>query len=398
MIKKALAVIFVLLSTLFIIKPAYADSDKVSLHLFWYEGCPHCAKEKIFLQKLEKKYPYLKVYKYEPEKDVIADQIFTKVLEELGLYSESYPLTVIGSQYLVGYGSDEIEGKAIEQTILEVKESGSEDLVQKIVNDQKAQKKKEELRSIKIDAISVPFIGKVDVKTLSLPVLTIVIAALDGFNPCAMWTLLFLISLLLGMKDRKKMWILGTAFIFTSAFVYFLFLAAWLNVFISLKSVTQIQTFIGLFAMGAGVYYLREYYVNKDGVCKVTGNKKRQKVFEKIRHIAKNKHLAIALIGIIILAFAVNLVELMCSAGLPAIYTHVLSMSNLPMWQYYLYLIMYILIFMLDDLLIFFTAMITLQTVGMEGKYARFSHLIGGILMLIVGILLLFKPGLLMFG
>ena len=106
----------------------------------------------------------------------------------------------------------------------------------------------------------------------------------------------------------------------------------------------------------------------------------------------------LALVGIVVLAFAVNLVELICSAGLPAVYTQVLFLSNLARWQYYFYILFYIFIFMLDDLLIFFIAMTTLRLTGLTTKYSRWSHLIGGILMLIIGLLLIFKPEWLMFG
>ena len=99
-----------------------------------------------------------------------------------------------------------------------------------------------------------------------------------------------------------------------------------------------------------------------------------------------------------LLAAAVNLVELVCSAGLPAVYTSVLAMSNLATWQYYSYLLFYILIFMLDDLIVFILAMSTLQIKAISSHYTKWSGWIGGILMLIIGFLLLFKPGLLMFG
>ena len=111
-----------------------------------------------------------------------------------------------------------------------------------------------------------------------------------------------------------------------------------------------------------------------------------------------NKSLILALIGIVLLACAVNLVELVCSAGLPAIYTQVLSLSNLPTWQYYLYLLVYVLIFMADDLFIFLTAMATLRATGLQTKYTHLSRLIGGILMVLIGLLLIFRPDLLMFG
>ena len=92
------------------------------------------------------------------------------------------------------------------------------------------------------------------------------------------------------------------------------------------------------------------------------------------------------------------MVEFVCSAGLPAVYTQVLAFNKLPNWQYYSYLVLYIFFFMIDDLFIFFVAMTTLKLVGIQTKYSRYSRLLGGIIMSIIGILLLFKPELLMFG
>ena len=94
----------------------------------------------------------------------------------------------------------------------------------------------------------------------------------------------------------------------------------------------------------------------------------------------------------------VNLVELICSAGFPVVYLQILSLTPLPFWQYYLYLVLYIVIFMLDDIIIFVAAMVTLQMMGVNTSYKRFSSLIGGILMLAIGVLLIFKPGWFMFG
>lgn len=249
-----------------------------------------------------------------------------------------------------------------------------------------------------MESLTVPIIGTIQTANLSLPVLSVVIGLIDGFNPCAMWTLLFLISLLLGMKDKKRMWILGITFIVTSAFVYFLFLTAWLNFFLILGFVFWVRIVIALVAIGVGIYNLRDYHINRDGACKVTGNENRRKTFHKLKRITHEKKFILALGGIILLAFAVNLVELVCSAGLPAIYTQILSISNLSPGQHYFYILIYIFFFMLDDLVVFAIAMITLHAVGVQSKYARLSRLIGGILMLIIGGLLLFKPEILMFG
>jgi len=248
------------------------------------------------------------------------------------------------------------------------------------------------------ETLEVPVLGEINTGNLSLPLLSVVIGILDGFNPCAMWTLIFLISLLLGMKDKKRMWILGGTFIATSAFVYFLFLSAWLNFFLILGFVFWIRVAIGLVALGAGIYSLRDFYINREGGCKVTDSESRKKTLDKLKNITHKRDFIAALFGIILLAFAVNLIELICSAGLPAVYTQVLSLNDLPTFKYYLYILIYIFFFMIDDLFVFIVAMVTLHAVGIQTKYARFSRLIGGIIMVIIGILLLFKPELLMFG
>ena len=211
-----------------------------------------------------------------------------------------------------------------------------------------------------------------------------------------MWVLVFLIGMLLGMKDKKRRWILGTAFIASSGLVYFFFLAAWFQLFSFLTFIPFIKPAIGLLATVAGVYYLREYFINKEAACKVTSGGKRKLIFEKLKRFCNEKHFWLALGGIIVLAAAVNLVELVCSAGLPAIFTQILTLSNLPMWQNYALMILYIVIFMLDDMIVFGVAMKTLELKTISAKYSRFSNLIGGIIMLILGILLIFKPGWLM--
>lgn len=246
--------------------------------------------------------------------------------------------------------------------------------------------------------LEVPLVGGIDIQNLSLPLLSVVVGLIDGFNPCAMWALIFLITLLLGMKNKKRMWILGITFIATSAFVYFLFLSAWLNFFLILGFALWIRIIIGLVALGAGIYNLRDYHLNRDAACKVEKGEQKQKIFGKLKKITQEQKFLLALFGIILLAFAVNLVELVCSAGLPAIYTQILSLSKLSPWQHYGYILIYVFFFMLDDLFVFAVAMITLQVVGIQTKYARISRLVGGILMLIIGILLLFKPEFLMFG
>lgn len=227
--------------------------------------------------------------------------------------------------------------------------------------------------------------GTIDLKKFSLPVITIIIGALDGFNPCAMWILLFLISMLLGMKNRKRMRILGSTFILVSGGVYFLFMAAWLNLIEFLSYIVWIRAGIGIFALLGGGYNLYQYCKSsKDSGCHVVSEKKRSKIFDKIRRIVQEKSFWIALVGISVLAISVNLIELLCSAGFPVVYTQILEVNNLSMLGKYAYILLYIFFFILDDLLVFFISMKTLHLTGITTKYTKYSHIIGGILMVII--------------
>jgi hypothetical protein len=213
-----------------------------------------------------------------------------------------------------------------------------------------------------------------------------------------MWTLVFLIGLLLGVKDRARMWILGGAFIGASAAVYFLFMAAWLNALLLIGMVVWVRAGVALVALGGGFYYLREYFVNPEAACKVTAPESRRRVLDRLRSLAAEQRFWVALGGILALAVAVNLIEFFCSAGIPAVYTQVLALSKLPTWQYYAYLLLYIFVFMLDDLIVFVVAMKTLEVTGVTTRYVRVSHLVGGVALLAIGALLLLRPELLAFG
>jgi len=246
--------------------------------------------------------------------------------------------------------------------------------------------------------VVLPKFFNIDMEKLSLPALTVLLGFLDGFNPCAMWVLLFLISLLIGMPDRKKMWALGTAFIISSAFVYFLFMVAWLNLFQFVGFIFWVRVAIAGIAFLGGYASLKKFFSKDPSGCDVEGSEKKKKIFEKLGSITSNKSFSLAMLGIIGLAFAINLVELVCSAGLPAVYTQVLALNKMSGASYYLYILLYILFFMLDDLFVFFVAMTTLKMTGITTKYVKYTRLIGGILMIAIGFLLLFKPEILMFG
>ena len=401
----------ILLSLAFLFLPLLSQAQaKPEVHFFYSDACPHCHKEALFLDRMENDYgSKILINRLEVVKNQANVDLMLEMASQLGVDVSGVPFTIVGDKHFTGYYNDEITGSQIEQAVEDWLSISANSVVlpnkpigQPEPNGFDSDNDTADSQPIVIaenleNNIEVPFIGQIDAKKFSLPLLSIVLGFIDGFNPCAMWALIFLISLLLGMKDRRRMWILGVTFIVVSAFVYFLFMAAWLNIFLFLGMVLWVRIAIGILALGGGSYNIREFFKNKSGTCKLDGQAKKKQVFDKLKNITEQKSFYLALLGIILLALAVNMVELICSAGLPAVYTQVLALNDLSTWQYYSYILLYIFFFMLDDLLVFFVAMVTMHITGLSTKYSRYSSLIGGVLMVIIGLLLLFRYDILTF-
>lgn len=398
---KKIFLIFVFLLAIFLgIDHAQAqENDKITIHLFYGDGCPHCANEEAFLEQLILGDDSYELKKYEVWHNSENLKLMQEVGNRLNAKVSGVPFTVIGERYVSGYLSDDTTGAEILDLIRCHRETGCEDAVEAVIDRDGSDNQLDVEKKNKIpENISLPIIGEINIKNYSLGGLAVVLGVLDGFNPCAMWVLLFLITLLMNMKNKKRMWILGSVFIVSSAVVYFLFMGAWLNLLIFLGMIVWVRYLVGLVALGGGIYNVREFFVNKNATCKVSNTDKGKNVAEGLKKYVYEKNFWLAIGGIIILAFSVNLIEAVCSAGIPVIFTQILTLSDLPTWKYYLYILIYIFFFMIDDLIVFVIAMVTLRLTGITIKYTRFSHIVGGILMLIIGVLMIFKPSWLMFG
>ena len=385
-----------LIISIFFLLPLTVTAKEIpTITLFYGKECPHCEAEQQYLTKIEGKYKdKIKINKIEVWHNEENGELLTKVKKALGDDNSYVPYTVIGTKALTGF-NDDTESK-IEKLITEALEEKPIDVVSYVKEGKEIPKEKKEQDS----KITVPILGKVDAKEVSLPILAIIIGLVDGFNPCAMWVLLFLISMLISMKNKKRMWALGLTFLITSAIIYLLFMIAWLGIAINAFHQTILRTVIAVIALIAGIINLNSYIKTKndpDG-CVVVPKNKRQKIFDKIKKFTKEKSFILAMLGVITLAISVNIVELACSAGLPLLFTSVLAMNDLNTFQYGFNLFLYILFFLIDDILVFAVAMKTLEVTGISTKYSKYSHLIGGIIMLLIGILLILKPEWIMFN
>jgi hypothetical protein len=356
--------------------PAAAAS--VDVYLFWRVGCPHCEREIEFLDALAAASAEVRLHKLEVSGSRENAALMVEAARRLGVEAGSVPLTVVGSRAWVGY--DERIGREIGAQIAACLERGCPDAVPA-------------KREAKIpQLVRLPLVGEVRTAHLSLPALTALLAAADGFNPCAMWVLVFLLGLLAGMKDRARMWLLGIAFVAASALVYLLILGAWLNVLLLAGSVALVRIGIGVVALAGGGYYLKEFITNADMKCEVTSSERRRRVLERLKGLAQRPGLAPALAGVVLLAFAVNVVEFLCSSGIPAVFAQVLALSGLAPWAYFGYLVLYVAVFMLDDLVVLGVALKTLEVTGLTTRYARWSNAVGGVALLAIGAALIFRP------
>jgi len=358
--------------------------DDGKVHFFFSPTCPHCAAQEIFNEDLMIKYPGVEFVYHDvtnPSEAMLYKEFIKKY--KVNMKYLSVPATFFGDYYFFGFGAAETTGIQIDEDLQDwIK--GEENSV--------VSRESSEFNGI----IDLPFLGEVDVMDFSLPVLAVVLGLVDGFNPCAMWVLVYLISLIVVLDDKRKIWLLVGSFVFASGILYFLFMTAWLNVFLLIGYIKSLTIVIGLFALGVGVNDLKTYFTTKGALeCEIDDVESKKRTMGRMQKIVESPLTWITVLGIIGLAFVVNSIEFACSAALPAIFTQVLSLSGLSGLQYYLYILMYVLFFMLDDLIIFGLAAFAVTGTAIGHKYARYCKLVGGAVLVVLGLILVFMPGML---
>lgn len=344
--------------------PAWQQDGR--LHVFFHPDCPHCHKAIEFLRRQTGVDFDLHDVSSSANEALLLSVARQHDLPENKL---GVPLFVRGSRYLIGFESAEATGAdllalATDKTAI----VGPDAPAPRVI---------------------LPFVGEIDPAGYSLPALAVLMGLADGFNPCAMWVLVYLISLIAGIQDRGKIWWLVGSFVLASGALYFLFMTAWLNTFLVIGYIRPLTQIIGLVAIGFGVDHLYELALTRGViVCELGGVDQRQHTMQRIRDIVAAPIGLMSILLIIGLAFTVNAIEFVCSAALPAIYTHVLALSDLSTGAYYAYIALYIMFFMLDDLVIFGFAAFAAQRI-IDTSYAAFSRAAGGAILIGLGIWML---------
>lgn len=384
-------------------------AEPVTVDFFYSPTCPVCAQEHIFLDELADEYPQITINRF----SVATREGYNKLAQFYQAYEvpdnerAGVPVTFIGQdsiggRYLVGYG-ERVEPAVRDyiNSLLSQLDSSGEDGNQ-VVDDSSSVLDDSNIR----ESIDIPLIGTFDVSGFSPLLLSVLMGGLDGFNACAMVALGFLLMISVSSGIRRRVFWIGGTFILVSGLVYFLFISAWLNLFIFLGYVKIIGVVMSLIIILFALFLLKDYFLGV--VCKICDVKKdgkegfltqlQRKLLAKMNMmVASQMPLIVVLGGVAAVAVGVNLIELFCSFGFPLAYTKILVGYNLSGLTYYGYLLVYVLFYMLDDFLIFLIALITLRITKLGDKYLRAVKLISGILLLLLGLTMLINPDILTF-
>lgn len=345
------------------------DSNKINLYLFHGAECPHCEDERNWLKTIEEEYKdKVNIYYFEVWHDKKNAKMMNQVKERLSVSQDGVPLTIICDKYFVGYSMT--LGSKMENTIKEYLDIDNNP-----------------------DEVKIPILGNINMKSVSIPLVAVILGFIDGFNPCAMWILLFLINMLFRVKNKKKAWCLGLIFLFVSGFVYFLSMIG-INLVLNVMTIKWMKIALAIFILCAGILNFKKYLQTRkeEAGCTVVDDKKRKKLVSRMKKIIESKSFMLSVIGIIVLAATVNLIELACSLGFPLIFTEILSINNIDGLMKIIYLLIYIFFYMIDDIVVFSISMFTLEATGITNKYNKLCTLVSSIIMIIMGLLLIFKP------
>lgn len=360
-----------LLLTLFTLLPHVAmavdHSNQLGLlQVYVRDGCPHCAEAKKFLPQVAAQRPQLHIVYRSLDQEPEARTELITLSQQAGLWPPGVPTFAMHGKVLVGFNDAESSGPRLLAFIDEAVTASQQ--------------------------VDGGWLGNISVERLGLPLFTLALGLLDGFNPCAMWVLLFLLSMLIRLQDRRRMALVAGTFVFISGAVYYAFMAAWLNVFLLMGMSNAVRLSLATLALFVGAVNVKDYFAFKQGLTLSIPETAKPGLYARMRQLLQTDTLLTSLLSVAALAVLVNFIELLCTAGLPAIYTAVLSQQGLSMSEYYGYLLLYILAYMADDSLMVIVTVITLGSHKLTEQSGRLLKLISGGVMLILALTMFFKP------
>lgn len=374
-------------------------SDKVPIYFFWGDGCPHCARAKPFLADLTQRIPQAEVRAYEIWNNEENLALFKKMAEAHGFEARFVPTFFIGDQYFEGF-SDQTQEKieaAVQACLGKVCPDPGAGIVPGVPPRQASLAPAGSGQKVEAsrETLELPFFGTVDLTGKSIWISTVLISFVDGVNPCSVWVLTMLLALTLHTGSRKKVLLIGLIFLTVTAGVYALFIAGLFTVLSLVSFVGWIRLVVALVALFFGAVNIKDYFFYKEGISFTIDDAKKPGIYQRIRRVMDASQSFWGLAGAtVVMAAGVSLVEFSCTAGFPVLWTNLLTAQQVSALTFLLLLLLYMVIYQLDEMIIFFSAVYTLKASRLEEKHGRILKLIGGMLMVTLAGVMAFNPAL----
>ncbi|TLM67121.1 MAG: glutaredoxin family protein [Deltaproteobacteria bacterium] len=345
-----------------------AGAPEQALVVYVRDGCPHCAAAKAFLADLSGKRPDLHIVYRPIDRDPAAREALLELFRRENLGPPGVPVFVWEGKPLVGFHSAETTGRDLLDLIGPAEPPPPKDRVESAL------------------------FGTLSASQLGLPLFTLALGLLDGFNPCATWVLLFLLALLVRLQDRRRMALVAGTFVLASGAVYYAFMAAWLNVFLLVGMSTALRLGLGGVALVIGGINVKDFFAFGAGPSLSIPAAAKPGLYARVRRVLNAEALPASLAAVTLLAVVVNFIELLCTAGFPAIYTAVLTQQQLSPAAYYGYLGLYIAGYIADDALMVAVAVVALASHKLTERAGRWLKLLSGLVMLALGVVMMVRP------
>jgi hypothetical protein len=385
-----------------------AAVEKVPLYLFYSKSCITCRHEEAFLAALQRRIPELEVHSFEVQFNADNAKLLTRIAEAFGVQARGVPVSFIGPfAPIMGFESDEATGRLIEERVRGCLARGCEDVVGPLVRDTsvapnagRAAQRYGTSSSTAPEGgapgtvMSLPLLGKTDLTAMPLLALTVILGALDSFNPCAFFVLFSLLGILVHARSRTRMLFIGGVFVLFSGIVYFVFMTAWLNVFLYIGEMQAITKVAGLVALCVAGINIKDYFLFKRGISLTIPEGKKPGLFARMRELVRESSVPAMFLGTVVLALAANTYELLCTAGFPLIFTRILTLNNLRPLEYYLHLTLYNAVYVLPLAGVVLVFSLTLGSHKLSEAQGRVMKLVSGLMMLGLGAVVLLDPSL----
>jgi thiol-disulfide isomerase/thioredoxin len=385
-----------------------ADSAPVVVRYFYADGCPYCAQQAIELDDWERRLA-VDIHRYE-----VGDETSRVLLQGLaaayGIEVRGVPVTFIGDRAWVGF--DATSAAQMRDVVAACAIDGCTDPLLAVGAPMPAPVVPDVPADAGPDApdgpdgpdapgtldgapavLTLPLIGTVAPGTLGLLPATGLIAFVDGFNPCSLWVLSVLLAMLLRTGSRRRIAVVGGAFLATTAAVYGLFIAGVFSALSYVGYLGGIRVAVAVLALTFAVVNIKDYIAFKRGFSFTIPDRFKPRIYRGGRRLLDpDRSLRVVTGAAVVMALGVALVELPCTAGFPVLWSGLLADAGVGGAEFGALLGVYLTVYLLDEVALLAAVVVTLRVTRFQEHHGQVLKLVGGTVMLTLGLVMLVRP------